>query len=69
VQKSNVAQSQLRNIEKSINAANNTSLFFGQSSKEQRKNYSQWADTAIYEKHKQQEKMLKESHKKNQHLY
>lgn len=49
-------------MEKSVNTANNTSLFFVEHHKKKTsRDYSQWTQTAIYKQHKLQEKIIQGS--------
>ena len=57
----NVNQVQLKNLEKSVNTANNTSLFFVENMKKQHRDFRMWVMTPIYEQHRIQEKILKDS--------
>ena len=57
----NVKQSCLQNLEKSVNTANNTSMFYMNHYKKQHKDYDQWHLSQIYKQHQIQGQILKSS--------
>ena len=57
----NIQQSKLYNQEKSVNTANNTSIFFTDNHNKEGKGFNAWAYTPIYQQHKLQEQYIKRS--------
>ena len=52
--KKNLRMGRLRNIEKSVSTANNTSLYYMQHERK-RNSYTPWSQTKLYQKHLYQE--------------